>query len=100
MTFFFGIRSSRRIKRIFLFFDAFSLAFLLSAFMPSLAIQICLATPSLKNARQFVNGIFPARTREGKRNDSASYIPNDWAQFSLCSLLAHVPSSDQTYRLN
>ena len=24
--------------------------------MPSLSIQICLAVPSLKNARQFVNG--------------------------------------------
>jgi len=46
----------------FCFFDAFSLAFLLSAFMPSLAIQICLAMPSLKNARQFVNGIFAHTT--------------------------------------
>ena len=68
MTFFFGIRSSRRSNRIFLFFDAFSLAFLLSAFMPSLAIQICLATPGLKNARQFVSGIFfAARARECKQ---------------------------------
>jgi len=62
MTFFFGIRSSRRINRFFLFFDAFSLAFLLLAFMPSLAIQICLAMPSLKNARKFVNGIFAHMT--------------------------------------
>jgi len=38
-----------------LFFGAFSLAFLSSAFMPSLSIQIRLAVPSLKNARQFVN---------------------------------------------